>query len=278
MTNLPTDWLALVSVVFLLGCKHGMDPDHLATIDGLTRYNAGIRPRVSRWAGCLFSLGHGLVVTLIALLVATVAQNWAAPAWLQHFGTWVSMAFLVTLGGVNLQSAIRAPAGTVVPVGGLRTRLLGPLAQASHPVVIAAVGAAFALSFDTISQAALFSVTGSRIAGWSFAVMLGGVFTLGMMVTDTINGVWVSRLVGRADLRGAAASRAMSLAVGAVSIVIAAATLARWWSPEVDEFVEALGLWAGASVVAAMLLSYLAVVCTDRRAQVAGRRPAGCAH
>ena len=38
-------------------------------------------------------------------------------------------------------------------------------------MLIAAVGAAFALSFDTISQAVLFSITGSNLAGWAFATV-----------------------------------------------------------------------------------------------------------
>src|ERR1700690_4076550 len=49
MDTLPTHWLALVGVVFLLGLKHGLDPDHLAAIDGLTRFNAARRPGLSRW-------------------------------------------------------------------------------------------------------------------------------------------------------------------------------------------------------------------------------------
>ena len=71
--TMPSHWLALVGVVFLLGLKHGLDPDHLAAIDGLTRFNARERPALSRWSGLLFSAGHGVVVTLVAIVVATVA-------------------------------------------------------------------------------------------------------------------------------------------------------------------------------------------------------------
>ena len=48
--------------------RHGFDADHLATIDGLTRYNARANPRLARMAGALFSLGHGVVVLLVALV------------------------------------------------------------------------------------------------------------------------------------------------------------------------------------------------------------------
>ena len=33
METLPSHWLALVAVVFLLGIKHGLDPDHLAALN-----------------------------------------------------------------------------------------------------------------------------------------------------------------------------------------------------------------------------------------------------
>src|SRR5260221_508570 len=106
---LPTHWLALVGVVFLLGLKHGLDPDHLAAIDGLTRFNARARPVLARWSGLLFSAGHGVVVTLVAIAVATVATEWKAPRWLEDAGTWISIAFLATLGLANLAAVVRSP-------------------------------------------------------------------------------------------------------------------------------------------------------------------------
>ena len=92
MNELPNHWFSLVAVVFLLGLKHGLDPDPLAAIDGLTRYNAGRKPKLSRWSGLLFSAGHGVVVTSVAVLVATVATQWRAPQWLEDVGTWISIA------------------------------------------------------------------------------------------------------------------------------------------------------------------------------------------
>ena len=137
MHTLPGDWLALAAVVFLLGLKHGFDPDHLAAIDGLTRYNAGPRPRLSRWSGLLFSAGHGLVVTLVAIAVATVALDWNAPAWLENAGALVSIGFLAVLGIANVMAVLRTPRGTVVQPAGLRHRFFARLTQASHPVLVA---------------------------------------------------------------------------------------------------------------------------------------------
>src|SRR6185295_8279934 len=111
METLPSHWLSLVAVVFLLGLKHGLDADHLAAIDGLTRFNAHRRPLVARWSGLLFSLGHGVVVT-------TVATEWKAPEWLETAGTWISIAFLTLLGIANIATVVRTPRGEPVrPVG-----------------------------------------------------------------------------------------------------------------------------------------------------------------
>ncbi|MBC8024210.1 MAG: nickel transporter, partial [Burkholderiales bacterium] len=227
MSSLPTHWLALVAVVFLLGLKHGLDPDHLAAIDGLTRFNAKRRPRLSRWSGLLFSAGHGVVVTLVAIAVATMATRWHAPQWLENAGTWISIGFLTLLGAANLAAVARTPRGEVVRAAGIRSRLFERLTRAEHPVLIAAVGAAFAISFDTISQAVMFSITGSNLAGWLFAALLGVVFTAGMIATDALSGLWVSHLLRRADARAAAASRLMSLAIAFTSLAIAALAAAR---------------------------------------------------
>lgn len=256
MQTLPTHWLALIAVVFLLGLKHGLDADHLAAIDGLTRYNARRRPLLSRWSGLLFSAGHGVVVTLVAVVVATVAVDWSAPAWLEETGTWISIAFLTLLGAANLAAALRTPRGEVARAVGLRSRVFRRLTEAEHPVLIAAVGAAFALSFDTISQAVLFSLTGSHLAGWVFAAGLGLIFTAGMMATDALNGLWVSHLVRSADARAASASRVMCFAIALLSLAIAALATARRVLPGLDEQLASWGTALGIGVVAAVAAAY----------------------
>ena len=102
------------------------------------------------------------------------------------------------------------------------------LARASHPAVIAAVGAAFALSFDTISHALVFSMTGASLAGWAFAAILGVVFTSGMVLTDAASGLWVARLVRSADRRAATASKIMSFAVAFLCLVLAGLGVAKY--------------------------------------------------
>ena len=64
MDSLPQDWFTLAALVFALGMKHGFDADHLATIDGLTRYNARHNPGLARRCGMLFSIGLVLLAPL----------------------------------------------------------------------------------------------------------------------------------------------------------------------------------------------------------------------
>jgi len=171
MHELPTEWTALCALVFLLGLKHGFDADHLATIDGLTRYNVRQQRWFGRYCGALFSLGYGVVVLAIALGVGVASERWDAPAWLEVFGAWTSILFLTLIGIVNLYAVLNtAPDQVVAPVG-LKGRLLGRLNQAGHPLTVALVGALFALSFDTVSQSALFAfarrpVSGPRTRSW----------------------------------------------------------------------------------------------------------------
>jgi len=255
------DALGLAALVFALGVKHGFDPDHLVAIDGFARSSARRAPRVARWAGLWFSLGHGAIVTLIGLAVALYAADWQAPRWLEPLGSAVSIGVLTLLGLTNLLTVWRAsPQDIVVPVA-LRGRWVSErLTGVSHPAMIAAVGAAFALSFDTVSHALVFSLTGATAAGWLFALALGLVFTLGMVLTDALNGWWVARMVLRADKisggkRAAAASRWMSLAIGGLCLAIAASGLLRLGLPQLD---HALAVYAPLIGVATLLVVFAA--------------------
>lgn len=256
MEALPHDCLGLVLVVFILGMKHGMDPDHLATIDGLARFNARNRPQLSRWSGFLFSLGHGLVVTLVAAIVALTASNWSAPHWLEHVGAWISILFLLALGSVNLREVLRSAPNQVVRAVGLKGRFFKRFTEASHPVVIASVGAAFALSFDTVSQAALFSLTASSLAGWLFSLGLGVLFMIGMMLTDGINGLFIARLLRRSNQRALIASRVMGLSIAFISFAIAGLGMAKYLAPAFSAMLEGAGMMMGVGLLAILLASF----------------------
>jgi high-affinity nickel-transport protein len=267
MHDLPTEWTALAALVFLLGLKHGFDADHLATIDGLTRFNARSQRAWSRFCGALFSLGHGAVVMLIAIVVGYASEAWQAPDWLDLSGTLISLAFLTLLGIINLRAVLAAGPNEVVAPIGFKGRFLGRLNRAGKPWMVALVGALFALSFDTVSQAALFAVTATQFGGVGHAVVLGLLFTLGMLVTDGINGLWISRLIARADQIAVIASRVMSLAVASVSLLVAGFGVAKMLMPAVDAWSDGKELLFGLTVVLTILSSFMVARALARRAQ-----------
>lgn len=271
MTTLPTDWTALMALVFLLGVKHGLDADHLATIDGLTRFNAGQRVRWARWCGLLFSLGHGSVVIVIALAVGGARGHWQPAAWVETLGIVVSVGCLLLLGLANLWSVWRTPADQLVRPVGLRSRWFARLQRSEHPLLIALVGALFALSFDTLSQAALFAVTGSQFGSTGHALALGLLFTLGMIVTDGLNGLWLARLLRRADARARRASRVLGATIGVLALAVAALGLMKLGLPAVEAWSQGRELTLGLALILVVALAYgMAVLAVSRNAAGAG--------
>lgn len=266
--SLPQEWPALCVLVFVLGLKHGFDADHLAIIDGLTRFNSRTRPGLARRCGMLFSLGHGFVVIVIALLVGALAQHWLVPAWLAAFGAWVSVVFLLSIGVVNVHAVLRAEPGEVIRPVGLKGRFLGRLAEAANPFCVALVGALFALSYDTVSQAALFALTATRFGGWQHALALGLLFMLGMLVTDGANGIWISRLILRADQIAALASRVMSLAVAGISLLVGTFGVMKLSLPAVAAWSERGESYFGIAVVSVVAFSFLLAVRLSRGRRV----------
>lgn len=264
MHELPTEWTALCALVFLFGLKHGFDADHLAVIDGLTRFNARDRRPFARYCGALFSLGHGAVVVAIALAVGFASARWAAPEWLELSGAWISIGFLTVLGIVNLAAVLGAAPDEIVAPVGLKGRFLGGLAAARRPWTVALVGALFALSFDTVSQAALFALTATQFGGAWHALVLGLLFVAGMLLTDGINGVWISRLIARADEVARVASRVMGLAVASVSLLVAGIGAAKLASPSFDQWAAGRELAFGGAVVAVIATSFCAALILAR--------------
>lgn len=265
MDTLPATWTALCLLAFGLGMKHGFDADHLATIDGITRCNARFNPGLARAAGSLFSFGHGTVVLLVALAAASLASGWQTPAWLEFTGIGVSIVFLFGLAYLNVRAVLTAAPNAVVAPAGLKGRLLGRFITVRRPWAVAAVGALFALSFDTMSQAALFALAAGRFGGVVHALLVAGLFVVGMLVVDGINGIWISRLIRRADRRAVVASRVMACAVAAISLAVGGFTIAKLLLPTVDAWADGREMLLGAMVVTAVLTAFAVGMRVSRR-------------
>lgn len=251
MHALPTDWTALLSLVFVLGLRHGIDADHIATIDALTRLQAGREGKTARWCGTLFALGHGAVVLVVVATLALASHSWRVPAWLAPLGNAVSIALLVALGVANLRAVLGAAPGAAVTLQGWRGRGLARLLDhrhCGHHAAAGAVGALFALSFDTVGLAVMFALAGLAAGGAGHAALLAAAFAGGMLITDGANGWWLARLLCCADVAAARASRLTAAAVAVLSLAVAALGVARWVSPAAEAWAEGLGAALVASV------------------------------
>jgi nickel/cobalt transporter (NiCoT) family protein len=252
MQDMPHDVFALFSLAFAFGLKHGLDPDHLATIDGLARYNATAKPWLSRWAGVLFSLGHGLVVITAVEVIALLPGRIALPQWLEGLGMAVSIFTLLLLGVLNMYAAFNTRQATH-PIG-----LKGWMHfQSGHPAIVLGIGALFALSFDTMSQAAFFSLAANNISFELYAFTLGVVFTLGMIVSDGLSGMLTARCIKQAGKRALLASRIMSLVIGSVSLFVAALGILRWLQPANLEANELFAYWPVIAIVLWVLAGFV---------------------
>ncbi len=174
---------------------------------------------------------------------------------MERFGVFTSVFFLSLLGCANLLCILRTPANQIVQTVGIKGRFLGSLQRAGRPSLIALVGALFALSFDTMSQAAVFALSAQQEGEFWRASVLGGIFMFRMMVTDGLNGLWISRILRRADRSAAIASRVMGLTVACLSLAMAALGAAKYFSPTIiGGWMKGLELQTGLAVLVAVCI------------------------
>src|SRR6185437_4552867 len=160
----PDGLLPLCALAVALGARHGLDADHLAAIDAIARHNAARRPWLARATGALFSVGHGSIVAAVMCAATQMHGRWQTPHWLEASGSAISMVALLSLAFLNLRALRTTPADQVVRLSGLRARLFGRVLAISNPLGITLLGMLFALSFDTVSQAALFGLAARESA------------------------------------------------------------------------------------------------------------------
>jgi nickel/cobalt transporter (NiCoT) family protein len=242
---------AAAMLACVLGARHGLDADHLAAIDGLTRGNASAGRRVAPLCGVMFLTGHAAVIVATALALVFLGSQFAPPAWLSPVGTWISAITLVVLGSMNLRAAF-ARAGEASPVG-LRSRLMSPVLRASSAWQIALVGALFAVSFDSVAIATLFA---SSPAGVSGVLRTGIAFSIGMLAVGVANGFWVARLLRHSGKASRRAARIMTLTIALIAFAVAGRVLLPLVSAEWDHVLEAYELVVSGSILTLLLGGY----------------------
>jgi high-affinity nickel-transport protein len=232
--------------VFVLGLRHGADPDHLAAIDNLTRTSLGAKRRFSRFVGTLFAGGHSIMVLSIAALAGLFGSRLAVHgAMLERMGTWVSIVTLLAIAALNLRQLLRNGGG---PIAGPKTALLPrALRTATSPLAAIPIGLLFGLGFDTSSQVATYALALTSGGGILLGLFVGLMFSLGMTVTDTLDSLLVHRLCTRHPLELVRATRVWIIAVTALALAVAGYELAQmlgWESPVPDLVVS--GVLVGA--------------------------------
>jgi high-affinity nickel-transport protein len=249
-------WVTL-GLLIALGFRHGLDPDHIAAVDGLTRMrfrsSAETQPPafgVARLAGFQFACGHSLNIFLVTLVFYW--QDFELPQWLEATGLWLSTAFLLWLAAANLRQCWRGQPHTHAsgPTQRLVMKVLGPLA---HPL---GVGFAFAISFDALAQAGLMAAKGHELGGFGVVVLLALGFGLGMVLADTANGWLTHSLVRRSEHLTQQVGRWMSGVVGVLALAVVLVGHGSQHLPLLAAVWDEWGAWLGLSITATLLLLY----------------------
>ena len=207
---------ALIPLVVALGMRHGVDPDHLSIIDGLSRFHP------SRWNGVLFAVGHGIIVTLLAVGFGKLLAGIVAP-----YTAWI----LLLLGFANLFRLWRPKH---------HNHSKPPRLFQASPLLL---GVLFGMGFETASQLSAILLAG-QMSPW----LLGLVFTLGMMLVDGTDGILAARtqqLALAGSVRSVQSSRALGLLIVVVSFVLAGA---EFGGANLDRLALPLGLVLFSSV------------------------------
>ncbi|SDF49847.1 HoxN/HupN/NixA family nickel/cobalt transporter [Chitinophaga filiformis] len=184
-------------VLSVLGLRHGLDPDHITVIDGYT-YRLHLHKSIwTRWVGTLFTFGHGIMVTAIALFLCILKNNFEMPSMLDIIVEWLSSVMLLFMGISNLISLTRRDN---TQLSGFRKKLLPKsFSNSLNPFTVIVTGIIFGFIFDTSSQIAAFGYAVSVSNQWIYAILGGVVFSLGLILTGTCDSLLLSKLLKTFD-------------------------------------------------------------------------------
>jgi high-affinity nickel-transport protein len=215
--------LGVAATAYTLGLRHAFDADHISAIDNTTRklMNEGKKPLS---VGYFFSLGHSTIVIAIGAgiviaekaVYAAVSNNGSG---LEQFGgifgTIVSAAFLYLIAILNvviLAGIVRvfrsmrrgdydeAELERQLENRGLMYRYFGKwMKSITKEWQMYPVGVVFGMGFDTATEVALLATTAllaSQTLPWYAIMCLPVLFTAGMSLMDTLDGVFMNGAYG----------------------------------------------------------------------------------
>ncbi|MEN0053085.1 MAG: hypothetical protein AAGC65_05420 [Mucilaginibacter sp.] len=174
-----------ILLMLLLGLRHGFDPDHIAIIDGISIRYSATKPTLAKWTGTLFAIGHGAVVTSIAVMISRFSHSYRFPQTVWNVLDWLPGLLLIVVGLMNLRMLV---VQEKYSPKGLKTFFIpSRLKNSSHPLSIVLIGVLFAMVFDTNTQAAAWAYTATSKLSTTNALILGLSFSVGMITTDTLD-------------------------------------------------------------------------------------------
>lgn len=179
----------------LLGMRHGIDPDHLAIINGINLNNHS-QGKSSKWNGFFFSLGHGVTVTLIGILIILFKNGSQSYAKLVQYTEWIPIILLLFTGFYGIYTLMNNSKKNIHQHR--HNKLISFLTNTNYPSLnLFLTGLFFALIFDTSSQVAAWTLIGEGNTQnlYTNAILIGLSFTTGMMITDTLNGLFFYRIL-----------------------------------------------------------------------------------
>lgn len=264
--------LSSLALIGLMGFRHGFDADHIAVVDGMTRARQLHRSYwTARLVGLQFAAGHSATILLASLLL--FGQSAALPSWLDGLGMVISTVFLLVIAVTNLGHAMSRSNDSPRPLGPLSAALMRASGGHLHPAL---VGMAFAMSFDSMAQAAFFAARGSEFSGMAAVAVMALVFGLGMTIADAANGALLAWFAGRSDRLARHASRFSSAFIALIALLTAGAGILRQYQEGFAQAWDQSGLWIGVGLVALTSLVYaLRITLQRRRAATSGLTRAG---
>lgn len=290
-------FLGLATAAYALGLRHAVDADHIAAIDNVTRKLMQEKKHPVT-VGLFFSLGHSTVVVLASVLIGLGASFLSTGIQDEHsalkqyaglIGTSVSAFFLLAMAVINiliLVQVVRAFRGVTrdgvyneedvdafLNQRGFFARIFkGLFKTVDASWKMYPIGFLFGLGFDTASEIGLFVLAGtigsSHLPLYT-AILLPLLFTAGMIIADTTDGVMMLGAYGWAfvkPVRKLFYNMTITLISVIVAVVIGTAEVLSLVGDKLSlsggiwDVVGRLGDnfgWVGAGIIGVFVLSWL---------------------